>query len=267
MLTKSDIHAFLESIGIRSNDTVLIHTSMRSLGGVEGGCDGLIDGFKSYLSDGLFLIPTHTWATVGKDDPVYDVRRTVPCIGALPTVAAFREDAVRSLHPTHSVSAFGERAEEFVRGEEISQSPCPVGGVWCRLYEEDAKILLIGVGLNRNTYIHAVDEMIDLPGRLTEPVELTVIDKSGNSYKTNFRHHSSGTGSEFFDEIYRKPLELCGALKTAYLGQAAVGVFNVRLGTEMIKKLWERADYDFCAEPKEIPARYYEDIVDDIRYL
>ena len=182
MLTQTDIHNFLERIGIKRNDTVLVHTSMRSLGEVEGGCDGLIDAFKSYLTDGLFLVPTHTWSNVGKSQTVYDVSTTVPCIGALPTVAAFRKDGVRPLHPTHSVAAFGKRAEKFVKGEELATSPCFAGGVWRRLYDEKAKILMIGVGLNRNTFIHAIDEMIDLPDRLAPPIDLTVIDYNGKQY-------------------------------------------------------------------------------------
>lgn len=97
MLTKNDIHGFLQSIGIKPTDTVLVHTSMKCIGEVDGGCDGLIDGFTSYLTDGLFIVPTHTWSMVNKDAPVYDVRATVPNIGALPTVAAFRKDGVRSL--------------------------------------------------------------------------------------------------------------------------------------------------------------------------
>ena len=101
MVTASEIHSFLARNGIPTSATVVVHTSMRSLGGVEGGCDGLIDGFTSYLTDGLFIVPTHTWANVGSAQPIYDVRSTMPCIGALPSVAAFRKDGVRSLHPTH----------------------------------------------------------------------------------------------------------------------------------------------------------------------
>ena len=135
MLTQSDIHAFLRENGIGSGDTVVVHVSMRAIGPVENGCDGLIDGFCSYLREGLFLVPTHTWANVTPEQPIFDVRSTEPCIGALPTVAAFRRDGVRSLHPTHSVAAFGTRAEEFVRGEEKATSPCFAGGVWRRLYD------------------------------------------------------------------------------------------------------------------------------------
>lgn len=260
MLTKQNVFEFLRGSGINSSDTVLVHTSMRALGKVEGGCDGLIDAFKEYLSDGLFIVPTHTWANVGVDNPVYDVRRTVPCIGALPSVAAFREDGVRSLHPTHSVAAFGKRAREFVSGEEKSTSPCPVGGVWARLLDEKAKILLLGVKLNRNTFIHAVDEMLDLPNRLAEPIALSVIGYGGERYELNYCKHAEHTGSEFF-ENYRAPLEKLGALKNLRLGNAEVGVFDAKKGTQIIKALWARAEYDLCFEEREIPTEYYRELL------
>ena len=258
MLTRNDIHRFLERNGIKRGDTVLVHTSMRSLGEVEGGCDALIDAFVSYLNEGLFLIPTHTWDNVGAEQPVYDVSETKPCIGALPTVAAFRKDGVRSLHPTHSVAAFGKRAEEFVRGEEKATTPCFKNGVWQRLCDEKAKILLIGVGLNRNTYIHAVDEMIDLPGRFVDAIPLTVIDRDGKRHSLFYQKHGN-TGSENF-ENYRAPLEALGALKNDTLGNARVGIFDAVRGTEIIKALWARAEYDLCEERREIPKDYYENI-------
>ena len=259
MLTQANIHDFLKRIGITSADTVLVHTSMRALGEVEGGCDGLIDSFVSYLTDGLFLVPTHTWANVGSKQPIYDVRKTPPCIGALPTVAAFRKDGVRSLHPTHSVAAFGTRARQFVRGEELAGSPCPPGGVWARLYEENAKILLLGVGLNRNTYIHAVDEMIGLPDRLVPPIWLTVIDDNGQEYRLHFQKHGT-TGSDFF-ENYRKPLEAVGALKNATLGKAKVGIFLAKKGTDVIRVLWTHAEYNLCETEREIPVSYYSELL------
>lgn len=256
MLTKNDIHAFLKENGILPSDTVLVHTSMRALGETEGGCDGLIDGFISYLTEGLFLVPTHTWDNVGKESPVYDVRKTIPCIGALPYVAAFRKDGVRSLHPTHSLAAFGKRAFEFVKGEEKATSPCPKGGAWARLYDENAKILLIGVGLERNTYIHAIDEMLDLPGRLIAPIPLTIIGYEGEKYEISFRKHGN-TGSRFFPN-YRLPLEYIGALRYSRLGNASVGIFETKEATDLIKKLWAQADYNLCGSEKEIPIGYYQ---------
>ncbi len=261
MLTRHDIHSFLKGLGIKPSDTVMVHSSMRALGEVEGGCDGLIDSFKSYLTDGIFLIPTHTWASIGHDVFEYDPKVSVPCIGALPTVAAFRKDGFRSLHPTHSVAAFGKRAQEFIKGEEAATSPCPPGGVWARLYDEDAKILLIGVGLNRNTYIHAIDEKIDLPDRLTPPVHITIIDRD-KRYETDFRKHSRNTGSENFGN-FEKPLSSAGVLTYAKLGNADVMCIDARKSTAVIEHLWKKADYHLCKEEKDIPEEYYIDLLSE----
>ena len=257
MLREKDVHEFLARAGITPTDTVLVHTSMRAIGAVLGGCDGLIDAFKSYLCDGLFIVPTHTWANVNAKSPVYDVKATVPCIGALPTVAAFRKDGVRSLHPTHSIAAFGRRAEEFLRGEEKCKTPCPPGGAWARLYDEDAIILLIGVGLDKCTYIHAVDEIIGLPDRLGEEAGLTVIDRGGTSHSLLFRGHGI-TGSRNF-EVYRKPLSALGALTVSSLGNATVTVLRAKACKDIIEHLWKRADHDLTKEPCEITEDYYRD--------
>lgn len=258
MVTKQDVFAFLKEMGITKTDTVLVHSSMRSLGVVEGGCDGLIDAFKAYLSEGLFVVPSHTWDRVNKDNPLFDVQKTMPCTGALCTVAVGRSDGVRSLHPTHSVVAFGKRAEEFVKGEETATTPTPHGGVWDRLYDEHAKILLIGIGHERNTYFHAVDERLDLPDCLVDaPFDVTIIDKDGRTYQTSLYAHK-GKRSEQFPN-YKRALEYFGAVRYGKLGNALVYCCDAVKCTKVLELLWEKADYNLCAELKEIPESYYKE--------
>lgn len=259
MVTKENVFECLSGLGVKSSDTVMIHTSMRALGGVEGGCDGLIDAFKSYLSDGLFLIPTHTWSNVTRRQPIYDVRSTEPCIGALPTVAAFRADGVRSLHPTHSLAAFGARAEEFVRGEEKASSPCFKDGAWWRLYDEDAFIILLGVGLDKNTYIHAIDEMLRLPNKLSDPFELTSVDKDGVEHKTVFCSHSHPT-SQYFTN-YKKPLDALSVLSYSTLGTAEVTAMRARELTRVLTHIWKKAEWDLTEVWREIPEAYYRELI------
>jgi aminoglycoside 3-N-acetyltransferase len=255
MVTKEDIHNFLKSVGVKSTDTLLIHTSMRAIGQVENGCDGLVDGFISYLHNGLFLVPTHTWDILDTENPTFDVRSSLSCIGALPDTAIKRADGVRSLHPTHSLKAFGKRAEEYVQGEENATTPCPVGGAWARLRNEDAVILLIGVGLNRLTYIHAVDEMLDLPDRLVSPKKVTLIDYDGNEKQVLLRGHGAISSTYFGN--YQKPFERLGALSFGKLGNATVGILRARKVTEIMQKLWSVAEYPLCDTMREIPEKYY----------
>lgn len=123
MVAKQDVFRFLEGCGVRHDDKVTVHCSLKAIGEIEGGADGLIDAFKEYLCDGLFIVPTHTWDEVDSRHPFYDVKKSVPCIGVLAKVAAFRPDGVRSLHPTHSVAAFGKNAAEYVRGRRKPRRP------------------------------------------------------------------------------------------------------------------------------------------------
>ena len=91
MYTKNDLKNQLAHMGITSSDTVIIHTSFKAVGEVKGGPEAFIDAFCEYLSDGLFLVPTQTWANVTKKSPIYDPRTSEPCIGLIPRTAYKRE--------------------------------------------------------------------------------------------------------------------------------------------------------------------------------
>ena len=259
MFTKEYLKQQLKDMGIKSDDTVLIHTSYKSIGEVEGGIDGLIDTFKEYLNEGLFIVPTHTWDVVTRENPVYDVKTTIPNIGAVPMVAAFREDGIRSLHPTHSVWATGKNAKTFTEGDEHAETPAPVGGCWYRLFDLGAKILLIGVGHNRNTFIHAVDEMANLDDRLdSTPWGVTVVDYNGRKITHSFRNHYN-TGSENFDN-FEKMFVAKGVQTFGRLGNAEVKICDAKKCTEVLLDLYGKVQENLCLEAGDIPGYLYEEI-------
>ncbi len=244
MTTKEDLKRQLAEAGILPGDTVMIHSSLKSIGPIEGGADGLIDAFSEYLREGLLLIPTHTWRTVHRTSPVFDSRTEVPCIGVLPAVAAARRDGVRSLHPTHSIMAFGCRAEEFVAGEERCATPMAAGGCWSRLYDEDSKILLVGVGHQRNTYIHAIEERADIPHRLTEDaVPFLVIDREGRRLDrpmpTMFTPGTVDVSLNFVR--VSDHLEKAGATYRARIGSAETIVCSARAMSQTLMPLFVSA--------------------------
>lgn len=260
MVTKAQLKEQLKELGLKSTDTVLVHTSLRAVGPVENGADGLIDAFCEYLNEGLFLVPTHTWGSIGPQQPVYDVRTEVPCIGTLPKVAAFRADGIRSLNPTHSVWAHGSRAAEFVQGEETVCSGTHPDSCWGRLLQENAKILLIGVGNERNTYIHSLDERFGVPDRLTEKTfETTMIDAHGNRYYGRMHQHHCSRCVDVSQNFvnFEKPFVTLGVQTFGTLGQAQVRVVDVAKCTAVVEKLWQKAEYDLCVEKREIPEAYY----------
>lgn len=264
MITKHEIFTFLEDAGIKPDDIVTIHCSLRAIGKIENGADGLIDAFCEYLHDGLFIVPTHTWNKVWRESPHYDVRSTVPDIGTLAEVAAFRKDGVRSLHPTHSVAVFGKGAAEFVRGEEKCSSPAPVGSCISRLYEANGKVLLVGVGHERNTYLHSVDERLGIPDRLNpNPFEITIADYDGKILKsppfhTHFTAASDTCVSEYYPN-YKEAFDYTGAVTYSRLGNAVVYICDCRKMTDTCSRIWAKADRDLCISSEPIPRELYEE--------
>ena len=255
MYTVAELKTQIAQMGIAPDDTVLIHTSMKAVGDVEGGADGVMDAFCEYLTEGLFLVPTHTWDNVNRENPVYDVRTTVPCIGALPRVAAFRKDGFRSLHPTHSIWGHGAEAESFLQGEENAWSPGPVGFAWERLARRNTKILLIGVNNDRNTFIHAVDEIADLPDRLDpKGYEVTILDHQGNVHRHPFHGHfcsrSKDVSAQFVN--FNLAFDELGVWKEGRLGNARVMIVDSVKCRDTVLKIYSRAKEDLCIEKMEL---------------
>ena len=258
MYSKSDLVRQIRDLGIRSTDTVMVHTSLKSIGIIDPEdkttAEIYIDALKEVLSDGLLLIPAHTWATVRENGQEFDVRSSVPCIGVVPTVAARlaaesydagKRDCLRSLHPTHSVVAFGARAESYIADDRFADTPAPAKSSFGKLYQENAKILLVGVNQGRNTFFHAVDEYLDIPNRLcAAPVSLAVRDYDGTITHTKLTRHSHSM-SDFFMN-YESYLEQVGAVEFGRVGDALVRVCDARKCTHAIADLWKNADHDLC---------------------
>ena len=173
--TLESLTAQLEQMPLKRTDTVLIHSSMKAIGQTEGGADTVLDALMAYFSRGLLLLPTHTWNQMGEDYPVFDPVTEEACVGILPNLFRKRKGVLRSLHPTHSMAAFGTGAADYIRGEERNNTPCTPGGCYDRLKDVGGKILLLGVNHTKNTYIHSVEEVLNVPHRLTDrPVEFLI---------------------------------------------------------------------------------------------
>lgn len=195
MYTKQDLLNAIKEMGLQSTDTVLIHSSMKSIGTVEGGADTVLDVFMEYLSDGLLILPTHTWANMSETHHVYDPDQEPSCVGLLTNLFRKREGVHRSLHPTHSLAAFGKDSIEFLKGEDDITTPCSPTGCYNRLRERNAKILLLGVNHSRNTYLHCVEEILQVPERLTiSPVQFQIVMPDGSHKTSNmYRHYNAHT--------------------------------------------------------------------------
>jgi len=223
MYTKNALQEQLMQMELKHTDTVLIHSSMKAIGKVENGAEGVLDVWQEYFAEGLLLLPTHTWANVNAENPVYDPQNTESCVGLLTNMFRKRPGVVRSLHPTHSMAAWGKNAVKYVEGEEHCNTPCTPGGCYDRLRQVNGKILLVGVGHERNTFIHSVEEVLNIPNRLADkPMELIVCMPDGRRRKVYMRKHYNAQQphiSEDFVKLNQAFLD-CGAVKEVRFGDA-----------------------------------------------
>ncbi len=247
--TKETLKKQLADMGIRPDGTLLVHSSMKAIGEVEGGADTVLDALCDYMADGLLVLPTHTWRQMNETYTVFDSRTEPSCVGLLTNLFMKRDGVVRSLHPTHSVAAVGKDAEKYTAGEELTTTPCARHGCWGKLYDRQAQILFLGCSLKSNTYLHGVEEWIDTPNRLNPvPQDFTVIDKNGVSHTvTQHRHHTSDPvvdPSEHYDKM--EPIfKAHGAVSYGQFGDAACILGDARQMADLTIPYLERDPHLF----------------------
>lgn len=220
MYTKADLLREMERMQIDPKGTLLVHSSMRSVGPVEGRADTVLDALSEYMRPGLLVLPTHTWSSITPAHNTFDVLREPCCVGILPELFRKREGVVRSLHPTHSVAALGREAQDFVSGEEYSRTPCARRGCWGKLYDRGASILFLGCTLQSNTYLHGVEEWNHIPNRLTpQAEEYFTLAEDGTRYRIPQYRHNESHPSRFYDKMEPAFLRE-GAIRYGRLGDA-----------------------------------------------
>ncbi len=257
--TKEQLVKQLRDMGIKQTDHLLVHSSMKALGPVQGGADTVLDALMEAVSEGLLMLPTHTWKQMSEEYNVFDPETEPCCVGILPELFRKRPGVVRSLHPTHSMAVYGKEAEEYIRGEENLTTPGAPGGCWSRLRDSKAKILLLGVTHTRNTYIHSIEESFQVPKRFTEQPVRFYIKMPDGSLKTvdMYRHYNKVDPhiSEHYD-IMKAGYEKTGAARNVRLGDAECVLCDAEKLYEITGRILTREPNCFI-DREEIPEEWY----------
>lgn len=157
MITKDDICFSLELMDIHKGDTLLLHSALTAIGPVEGGADTVIDAFLEAIgSEGTLVMSTLT----GWFAP-FDAATTPSAVGWLSEVFRRRPGVLRSLHPVHSVAAYGKNAEAITRDHDKCETGCGAGTPYLKIASLGGKAVLLGVDMDRNTTMHSMEEAID----------------------------------------------------------------------------------------------------------
>lgn len=165
--------------GVAEGMTLIVHSSLSALGPVDGGASTVVDSLLAAVgTSGTVVVPAFTPQVSdpepdlgGVPDPDLRARRdAVPLfhpdlpspMGAIAEALRTRTDSVRSTHPQASVAAVGRHAADVVARQPVNfalGADSPFG----RLHDLDARILLIGVRHNRNSFLHHAETLTPRP--------------------------------------------------------------------------------------------------------
>ena len=264
MVTKVDILKILSEFNAPRGSVVTVHTSLKSIGEIEGGGQTLLDALIEYFTadGGLLVIPTHTWANLDIEGAItLDLCKDFTNLGVLPTLALRDGRGVRSLHPTHSVVVFGGGAEAFARCDGDTDTFASPDGCYGELYRRGGHILLIGVGNDKNTFIHCAEEMLRVPNRnASKKIKTTVRHPDGSiEERMLYPMYTEGTDdiSEYFPK-FDAAFSHLGIERRAKLGNAEIRLLSavgIKLVVERIFIASGGKEVLLCDE--EIPKEYY----------
>lgn len=220
-ITKEDIKKGLKNSGLKKRDLLVVHSSLSSMGYVEGGADTVIDAIIEVIGkDGTLMMPTFTYSSV------FYPQESPSQTGRITETLLLRKDAIRSWHPTHSVAAIGRDAEKLT-ADHIKVRALGKDSPIDRLAKKGGYVLLLGVDHTANSAIHVGEAYaevpyLDLP--YTFPQAVAVNDKSNKTVVKLFKQPGCGRG---FGKL-EKHLRARGLIKDGMIGNATVQLIKVQ---------------------------------------
>jgi aminoglycoside 3-N-acetyltransferase len=177
MFTTETLKADFKALGIAADMTVMLHSSMKALGGwVVGGPAAVILALEECLGQtGTLVMPTHSgdlsdpakwrfppvkeswWETIRETMPAFEPDLTpTRMMGQIPECFRKQNGVIRSGHPQVSFAAWGAKKTAIINGHALPNS-LGEGSPLARLYEQDRWVLLLGVDHGNNTSIHLAE--------------------------------------------------------------------------------------------------------------
>jgi aminoglycoside 3-N-acetyltransferase len=227
-LTCNDLIRDFKTLGIQSGDLLLVHSSLSTLGWVEGGAETVIRALLETLGpEGTLAVPTLTGSEQDgpNSPPQFDARETPCWTGRIPETLRDWKDAHRSAHPTHSVAAVGAKAKALTEGHEDAETPCGLNSPYDKLVSGGGKILLLGVDHRCNTAFHHIEELAQRPYHLQAvPTLVNFKDETGRCLTRTMRLHAWGTPRDF--NRVETDLISAGAEAVGKVGQATARLLD-----------------------------------------
>jgi aminoglycoside N3'-acetyltransferase len=162
MRTPADLAADLDALGEVGGRVVMVHASLRAIGPVDGGADGVIEAVRATLGpDGTMLM-----MIAATDDEPFDRLSTSadPDNGVLAEVFRTHPGVVVNDHPACRFAALGPAAAELLEPQPLHDYYGP-GSPLERLCEMGGAVLRLGANVDTVTLTHYAEYLAAVPAK------------------------------------------------------------------------------------------------------
>jgi len=181
----------LYDLGLKPGDVVLMHSSMKSLGTDMTPEAFLLEIMDALTDEGTLLLPALTYESVTFENPCFSIKDNEPCVGILTKTFLHMEGVVRSMHPTHSVCAWGDKADLLTRRHILDNTPVGPNSPFMLLPDYNGKLLFVGDVLGSCTFMHGIEEIVDAPYTMNKGMTTyTLTDAEGNTQQKDYYTHN-----------------------------------------------------------------------------
>lgn len=248
-ITKQKLIDDLLKIGIKKNDSVLVHSSLSKIGFVEGGPKTIVDAlFELVGPEGTLLFPT--FPAIGRnkthleEHPLFDIKNTPSQMGSVTEYFRKLDNVYRSFHPTDSVSAKGPLAEYFTNSHFGQLTPYNENSPFRKLCSKNGKILMLGTTLNGAcTNLHTLEDAVDFkyPVYDAKVFDVKMIDAEGKESMMKTKVHNPEYSAKRNCDALKPMFEQSGVLVNGTIGEAKSMLIDANKMLEvMIKKYNEK---------------------------
>ena len=201
-ISKEDVVAAMGELDLQND--VLIHSSLQDIGNIEGRHKTFIE----YLDEKILLPGKNILSiAIPVKGSTYEYLKTIKsfdatapnAMGVITKQYMKRNDAIRSLNPTHSVVVVGPLASYYTSQHHIDATPFTVNSPYYKLLEKDGDILMIGADIKHLTICHLIEDLLgkDFPYDVyaRNEFDITIKTRDGDTYKGKYKAHDSFMGS------------------------------------------------------------------------
>lgn len=232
-MDKKTLADAVRALGVQKDSVIIVHSSLKSFGYMEGGAEAVVDAFMEVVTEGTLIFPSFNHGAPYDKGEVFDIRTTPTTNGAIPDAFWRRPGVKRSMNPTHAFAVYGKDAEEIASSHEMAAA-VGEGSPLDYLYRHDGGVVLLGVGYNRNTFHHYVETVTGAACLSPRGEEYDVIDENGERRRArtwSWREKSCPITDPAKYAPYMAEFE-----KTLQLGTCKITYFKVRDCFEVVKK-------------------------------